>query len=126
IGKSLDQVFQKTEADFFLDHIRRALDEGQMHRVEYRMRINDTDVWFDGSVSPLSKDSVVWIARDITERKRTEAERRLIFEIIEGVITTPNLDELLKLVHQSIGKLLYAKNCYVALYDEPRNLIQFE
>ena len=126
IGKSLDQVFQKAEAAFFLDHIRRALNEGQMHRIEYRLRINETDVWFDGSVSPLSKDSVLWIARDITERKRTEAERRLIFEIIEGVITTPNLDELLKLIHQSIGKLLYAKNCYVALYDQPLNLIHFE
>lgn len=126
IGKSLDQVFQKAEADFFLDHIRRALSEGQMHRIEYSLRINETDVWFDGSVSPLSKDSVLWIARDITERKRTEAERRLIFEIIEGVITTHNLDELLKLIHQSIGKLLYAKNCFVALYDQPRNLIHFE
>jgi PAS domain S-box-containing protein len=83
-------------------------------------------VWFDGSVSPLSDDSVLWIARDITERKRREAERRLIFEIIEGVISTPNLDELLKLIHQSIGKLLYAKNCCVALYDPPSNLMHFE
>ena len=126
IGKSLGQVFQKAEADFFLDHIRRALAEGQMHRIEYSLRVDEADVWFDGTVSPLSKDSVLWIARDITERKRTEAERRLIFDIIEGVISTPNLDELLKLIHQSIGKLLYAKNCFVALYDQPSNLIHFE
>lgn len=126
IGKTLGEVFAKPDADFFLDHINRALDEGRMHRVEYSLRIDDADVWFDGSVSPLSTDSVLWIARDITERKRTEAERRLMFEIIEGVITTPNLDELLKLVHQSISKLLYAKNCYVALYDQTRDLIHFE
>jgi PAS domain S-box-containing protein len=72
IGKKLDEVFPNEETDFFLDHIRRALDEGQMHRVEYRLRINEKQMWFDGSVSPMSKDSVLWIARDITDRKHAE------------------------------------------------------
>ena len=126
IGRTLHEVFPKEKADFFLEHIARALDEGRMHRVEYSLQINGTEIWFDGSVSPMSKDSVVWIARDITERKRAEAERRLIFEIIQGVITTPNLDELLKLIHHSIGELLYAENCFVALYDQTNDLMYFQ
>jgi len=36
------------------------------------LQIAGTEVWFDGSVSPMSHDSVLWIARDITERKRAE------------------------------------------------------
>ena len=64
--------------------------------------------------------------RDITERRRMEAERQVIFEIIQGVITTPTLDELLKLIHHSISKLLYAENCFVALHDPATNLIHFE
>lgn len=63
---------------------------------------------------------------DITERKRGEAERLLMFEISQGVITTPNLDELLKLVHISISKLLDAENCFVALHDPTTNLIHYE
>jgi PAS domain S-box-containing protein len=72
LGRRLHEVFPKEEVTFFLTHIRRALDEGRMHRVEYSLLISGTEVWFDGSVSPMSKDSVIWIARDITERKRVE------------------------------------------------------
>jgi PAS domain S-box-containing protein len=66
------------------------------------------------------------VAHDVTEQIRAEAERRVIFEIIAGVITTPNLDELLKLIHRSIGKLLYVENCFVALHNQTTNLMQFE
>src|SRR5438445_12790679 len=41
---------------------------------------------------------------EIRDRQRqAERERRIIFEIIQGTITTPNLDEFLKLVHRSIS-----------------------
>src|SRR2546423_4056977 len=66
------------------------------------------------------------IARDITARKRAEAERRVISEIVQGIITTTNLDELLRLTHRSIGGLLYAENCLVALHDPATDLMHFE
>ena len=112
IGKSLDQVFQKAEADFFLDHIRRALDEGQMHRIEYCLRINETDVWFDGSVSPLSKDSVLWIARDITERKRAEEKLReseeryrVVAETATDVILTIDEDSTILFANRAVERV---------------------
>ena len=64
------------------------------------------------------------MARDITERKRAEAERRAIAEIVQGVITTSNLDELFTLAHQTISKLLSAENCFVALYDKTSGLLR--
>jgi two-component system cell cycle sensor histidine kinase/response regulator CckA len=76
IGKTLHEVFPKAEADLFLKHIRRALAEGKPHRVEYYLQMAGAEVWFDGNVSPMSADSVLWIARDITERKRAEAVLR--------------------------------------------------
>src|SRR5256886_2405969 len=62
---------------------------------------------------------------DLTERKRMEAERETIAEVIQGAITTSDLDEFLKLAHHAIGKYLYAENCFVALYDEATELMHF-
>jgi two-component system, cell cycle sensor histidine kinase and response regulator CckA len=75
VGKTLHEVFPKVQADFFLLHIRGALLEGRAHKVEYTLQIDGTEVWFEGSVSPLSEDSVIWIARDVTEHKKSEEER---------------------------------------------------
>lgn len=66
------------------------------------------------------------MARDVTERTRAEMERQIITEIVQGVVTTSNLDELLRLTHNAIRKLLYAENCFVTLYDSNSNLMHFE
>jgi two-component system sensor histidine kinase/response regulator len=63
------------------------------------------------------------LAQDITERRRAEAERQVIAEIVQGVITTSNLDELFSLAHWSISKLLPAENCFVALHDKTSDLL---
>ena len=64
--------------------------------------------------------------KDITERKRAEAERRVIEKIVQGVITTSNLDELFNLAHRAIRKLLSAENCFIALHDPSDDLMHFD
>jgi two-component system, sensor histidine kinase and response regulator len=65
------------------------------------------------------------IGRDITDRKRKELESQVLFEISEGVTTTNNLDELMKLIHSSLGKVVYAENFFVALYNHESKLFSF-
>jgi two-component system, cell cycle sensor histidine kinase and response regulator CckA len=62
---------------------------------------------------------------DITSRKRSEAERQVSFEIIHAANVTDNLDELLHRIHQSLCRVLYADNCFVALYDPVSCLFTF-
>ncbi len=57
---------------------------------------------------------------------READERQVISDIIQGVATTANLNELLALAHHSISQLLYAENCFVALYDPSTDLLHFE
>jgi PAS domain S-box-containing protein len=66
------------------------------------------------------------IGEDITEQKQQELERQVISEIVQGVMTTSNLDELLALAHRSIGKVLYAENCFIGLHDAKTDLISFQ
>ncbi|HYJ46044.1 MAG TPA: PAS domain S-box protein, partial [Pyrinomonadaceae bacterium] len=63
---------------------------------------------------------------DITELKRAEAERQVISEIVQGVITTTNLHDLLKIAQHSIGRVLYAENCFVALHETASDSLCFE
>lgn len=66
------------------------------------------------------------IVRDISDRKRSEAERRVIFDIIQGAAATHNLDEFLALVHKLIGTLVYAENCFVMLHEPATDSVRFE
>ncbi|MDX6530238.1 MAG: hypothetical protein QOH41_2528 [Blastocatellia bacterium] len=61
---------------------------------------------------------------DITERKRADSERDVISQVIQSVNLTSNLDELLRQVHQSLKKVLYAENCCVALFDKQTGLFE--
>ncbi len=83
-GRTLHDVFPKEQADFFLAHIRQASGDGKLHRVEYSLQIGEKQVWFDGSVSPMSTDAVLWISRDITERKRAEEEKAQMISRMEN------------------------------------------
>jgi len=91
--------------------------DGQKVIVEVNSRL----IYEDGKPT-----GVQGMARDITERKRAEAERRIISEIMQGIVTTSNLDELLKLTHNSIRKLVSAENCFVTIYDLSTSLMKFE
>jgi len=65
------------------------------------------------------------IVRDITSRKRTELENLVNYEITQGITSTSNLDELLKLIHQSLGRVVYAENFFIALYNKKTDLFSF-
>ncbi|HEV2861049.1 MAG TPA: PAS domain S-box protein, partial [Pyrinomonadaceae bacterium] len=75
LGRTLHEVLPAEQADFFLSHVRRALETRQTHTVEYQLRIGAEEVWFEGRVSPMTEGAVFWIARDVSERKRAEVER---------------------------------------------------
>ena len=65
------------------------------------------------------------IAHNTSALHRIEEERKAIFEIVRGAITTRDLDEFLKLVHASIAKIVYAENCIVMLHDAATDTFNF-
>lgn len=73
-GKTLHDVFSKEDADAFLAQIRQALSSQESIDYEYHLTIQGKVVWFSAKITPLSPNSVLWIARDITDRKLFELE----------------------------------------------------
>ncbi len=110
---------------------RRMLERGSVEGFEYQLRRKDgARIWVseNARVVRVSNGEVVAYEgsmEDITERKRSELERQVTFEIIHAVNVTDNLDDLLYLVHQALRKVLYAENCFVALYEPPSGMFHF-
>jgi len=76
IGKTLYDVFPKNEADRLTEAINKVLTENQPAQVEYSLEINNQTFWFIGVISPMQSDTVVWVARDITESRKAEETLR--------------------------------------------------
>ena len=62
---------------------------------------------------------------DVTERRRRENIQAATYEISQAVLGSNDLITLLAKVHQIIGKLVPAKNFYVALLNADRSIVSF-
>ena len=65
------------------------------------------------------------VARDITARKHAEAMQAALLDISEAAHTTADLLALFRRIHEIIGGLLPAQNCFVALHDPATGMLSF-
>ncbi|MGA7617047.1 MAG: EAL domain-containing protein [Thermoanaerobaculia bacterium] len=64
-----------------------------------------------------------WYFTDVTEAKRAEKLERALFRISEVTREASDLGALFESLHQIVGELMYARNFYIALYDEKKRHI---
>jgi len=107
-GQKIHDLFPREEADRYLAAIRKTIQTGQTQICEYYMDVLQGPSWFEGRTAPMrgradKKRMVVWIARDITERKRSADRLRdneqflqSIFDAIQDGIAV--LDENLTIL----------------------------
>jgi diguanylate cyclase (GGDEF)-like protein/PAS domain S-box-containing protein len=72
LGKKVSELYSPEQARFFLNYIRGALAVGKLTGVEYSLRIGEKDLWFSANITALTPRTVLWVARDITDRKIIE------------------------------------------------------
>ena len=77
----LHDVFPEERADEFLSVIQKTLDIGKVQVIEYELPFDDIIHCFEARTVCLNqrinnKCCIVWIARDITESKKTEQALR--------------------------------------------------
>jgi PAS domain S-box-containing protein len=98
---------------------------------EYQIRKKDgSKIWVSENARAVRDPSgrvasYEGMIEDITERKRSELERQVTTEISHSVNITDNLDELLRMIHGALKKVIYAENCFIALYEPMSEMFQF-
>ena len=112
LGNTLYEVFPLEIADYFLNQIQTTLTTQQPLNFEYCLTVDQRQMWFDTSLSPISEDEVLAVTRDITERKQREEALRLI---VEGTASTTGREFFRSLI-QYLAEILQVRYALVAQY----------
>jgi len=70
VGRSVADVYPRDVAAELRAVTARAIQTRATITTEYREPSPDGDVWFSATVSPLDDQSALWVARDVTEKRR--------------------------------------------------------
>ena len=103
--RQLQQQHQALQADY------QALVEEQQRQASSKHQ------WLQQRTSELQTEA--------REQKKAEALQRVFYRIAERAAAGLSFYDFLQSVHGLLGELLYAKNCYVCLYDASRGLNHF-
>lgn len=80
LGKTVHEVFPAPLAQKLVGAICNALDQEKTVDFEYRLLVNGQSHSFNAKVSPIGDDTVVWVARDITELRQSQELYRLLVD----------------------------------------------
>ena len=118
LGKRMDELFPSDLAKSMVEDDLRILNEGQQVDVveELGGRVYETTkfpIFKDGKPNMLAGFTL-----DITERKLAEVEHQVLLEIMQKAVITKDLQDLLRIIHHYIGRVIYADNFFVVLYNK--------
>ena len=125
LGTTLRDLFQPDQAETFIVAINQVLDTKKTQQIEFDLKIGDRTVWFATSISPMTEDSTLWVAHDITERKRFERVQNALYRISQTAITSAGIDALYRSIHSILGELIPAENFFIALIEPASGEISF-
>ncbi len=137
MGYSREEMLQKTIADLldpefrdrFPDYLAEVRRNGVARgRMVVATAAGERRIWeyhntlrTEGVPAPLVRG----MGRDVTEHQQARMLQKAIFEIAESGHTSGSLHALFGSIHGIIGKLLPARNFFVALYDEAADEMSF-
>jgi PAS domain S-box-containing protein len=75
-GKNIAEFLPPELATMFLSYIEQTLETRQTLNVEYSLPVSDGLIWWEASISPIDNDTVIWVARNISDRREAEAALR--------------------------------------------------
>jgi len=74
LGRTVQDILPVAEAQYVMAAIEQALLEEKVIQIEYSLDIAGRQTWFDAKIVPVSSNTVLCVARDVTQRKQFEQE----------------------------------------------------
>jgi PAS domain S-box-containing protein len=117
---------RRTEVEWVLESVSK----GHKVSLEAKRRRKDGTL-LDVSIQsmPVNVDggqiAIYAIYRDISERKQSEALQSALYRIAETASSAEDLEEFYGAMHAIVGKLMYARNFYIALHDPEARTVSF-
>ena len=127
LGKRLHDVFEPEVANQFLGYIQQAISSQQTLNVEYCLRVEGAEIWSAASISPISDNSVIWVARNVTTRKQAErafanqAARDNLLSKISRTFIDKDLSSAIDLTLRLVGEFTKSDRTYVMGYNNSQN-----
>ncbi len=81
----VEPFFQEDTEEIWFAQVRQVWETQQSINFDYSLRIDNREVCYTACISPLPDNSVVWVARDISDRKQVELELRKQKELRETI-----------------------------------------
>jgi PAS domain S-box-containing protein len=121
------------EPEYLRSEFKRTLErDGEVIGLESTWRRKDGSIFYARENARAVRDeggAVIYFegtVEDVTGRRRAEVERQALLEIVQGLNTTYDLKELFSLIHRAVGRVLYAENFLIALYNPETGFLHFE
>ncbi len=122
-GRTVEEVIGGGVAREFLQIVRDVLDTKSMRRFEYSLPIDGHNMWFSATATPLTEETVLWVARDMTEAHQAREALRES-EALFRLLAENSTDKIARL--DANGAFLYVSPSVKPLLDyTPEELIGF-
>ncbi len=72
LGKLMHDLLPLETADRFVLAVQETLEKNETLQIEYELPVGNDVFWFLANLTKLDDENVFWVARDITERKKSE------------------------------------------------------
>ena len=72
LGKTVTQILPAKSASIILKAIQETVVSKTITHVEYNLQIENEPRWFAATTSPLTDDTVIFVAHDITDQQKTK------------------------------------------------------
>jgi diguanylate cyclase (GGDEF)-like protein/PAS domain S-box-containing protein len=114
IGKSVHEILPHEDAQSIMEVVKKTLETNEVQIFEYQLDVLQGRTFFEGRITPiehyqsndLSKRHVIWVARDITIRKKVEKEieRLAFYDPLTNLSNRRMLNERLRVCLETIKR----------------------